>query len=210
MDYDLTITEIICFIIIAILVITIIYLVLKHQKNNEEMGVLRTKNNSNYRKDEIQRLSLSMSKDKVNLEKQLIKDIAELNIKHEKAISKLKEDFRKNSDDEYQKGFDAGKSSVDFKIHVSPIKDEYFEKGFFSNTKHVAIGYSYRLFVNGIPCLEPHNEWVDTIMVKEINEQNVKYAIDKIESIIDVLPVSKVKVIKDIASFKREVKNVKA
>ncbi|WP_272973174.1 MULTISPECIES: hypothetical protein [Croceibacter] len=205
----MTTTEIICFVVIIIMILIIIYLSANYWKNKEALGVSRSKNNSNYRRDEIQRLSLSMSKEKVDLEKKLIKDISDLKIKHEKDISNLKEDFRKNSDDEYQKGFDAGKNSVDFKIHVSPVKEEFYDKGFFSKTKKISIGYSYRLYVNGIPCLDPHKEWIQTLDVKEINEENVKYAVDKIESIIEVLPVSKVKVVKNLADFKRGIKKTK-
>ena len=38
-----------------------------------------------------------------------------------------------------------------------------------SKTKKISIGYSYRLYVNGIPCLDPHKEWIQTLDVKEIN-----------------------------------------
>ena len=57
------------------MILIIIYLSANYWKNKEALGVSRSKNNSNYRRDEIQRLSLSMSKEKVDLEKKLIKDI---------------------------------------------------------------------------------------------------------------------------------------
>lgn len=70
-----------------------------------------------------------------------------------------------------------GQRATEYKIAVSPFKDIYVDKGFFIDDEYIAIGYQYQLFVNGIPCFEPHITIIESMLVKELNREKLDYII---------------------------------
>lgn len=207
-------TEIIYLIILGLILITLltwIYLILnkknKLQKELEKALIRIEKEKILFEKNKNETLSekkLDHFNEKSEIEKNSILKINELLLSNEKVINELKEKFRIEKDKEYKKGVEEGIKSSLIEIQITPFKNIKSEKGFFKNTDSLEIGYSYRLFSNGIPCLDPHNVLVEKIQKSEINDQNIKIVIDKLTEIIEKIP--NVKMVKNISEFGNSLK----
>lgn len=73
-----------------------------------------------------------------------------------------------------------GQRATEYKIAVSPFREIHVDKGFIYDDEYIAIGYQYQLFVNGIPCFEPHITIIDSMLVKELNREKLDYIIKQI------------------------------
>ncbi|QNA90223.1 hypothetical protein G4G28_20070 [Massilia sp. Dwa41.01b] len=65
--------------------------------------------------------------------------------------------------------------SVSIRPYVRIVKDE----GFFTNDYETQTGYQYQLLVNGIPAFQPHVVIESKEEAKSVNDDNIKYLIDK-------------------------------
>ena len=142
--------------------------------------------------------------EKNDLEKKSIIEINELKLNKEIELNELKEVFRIEKDKEYKRGFEEGIKSSLIEIQITPFKNIKTDKGFFKNTDSFEIGYNYRLFSNGIPCLDPQSVIIETIQRSEMNEQNIKIVVDKLTEIIENIP--NVKMVKNISELGNSLK----
>ena len=179
---------------LILFIITTIILYINNSKLNKEIIPLRNLKDSDYRKNEVKKLELNLHKENIDIEKNFIKEIADLKIKHSEEVAGIKSEFEKKKTEVYENAYEKGKQSVDFEVRITPIKNIFEDKGFFGSSKSLEIGYSHRLYINGIPCLDENEVIVERIEAKEINERNINNALDKIEKIIDKIPSSKMKI----------------
>ncbi|WP_040253199.1 hypothetical protein [Psychroserpens mesophilus] len=183
-----------------------IMLYIKNYKLKEELILLRNLMESDNRKNEVKKLKLNLKKEKVDTEKEFINKIAELKVEHAKSILEIKEEFQNRQSEDYKKAFEEGKDSLDFEIRITPLKRIIENKGVFSNKKVVEVGYSHRLYINGIPCLEQNDVITDSFKAKEINDKNVTLALENISKIIDKIPDKRAKVIGSLVDLGKSVK----
>jgi len=100
------------------------------------------------------------------------------------------EDKQNEVNQSYNKGFEEGykRAEMNSKIISLQIKDwegTEIRKEFFRKTIIKKIGYQYQLFVNGIPCLSPHEIVEKEINLNEANEENIKFVIEKVKDSVD-------------------------
>jgi hypothetical protein len=73
-----------------------------------------------------------------------------------------------------------------FEVQIFPWKEETETSHFFK--KHeLKIGYKYQLFINGIPCFEPHVQIHETLVVNKLDKDNIQIAINGLQSTISAL-----------------------
>lgn len=127
--------------------------------------------------------------------------ISELKIRNKDEINQLKENHRSELKKEYDDGFKKGIEISKIEVRVTPIRRAKMERSMLSKKELLEIGFSYRIFSNGIPCLEPHEEIVESIYKKELNEENVNLIAAKIESAISKIPNTNLILTESISSF---------
>ncbi|WP_157491904.1 hypothetical protein [Gelidibacter mesophilus] len=129
----------------------------------------------------------------------------------EKEKNQILERIRTEKQSEFEKGYISGTEKSDFIIHVEPYKNIDGKKSYFQNSQMVEIGYVYRLFVKGVPSLDPHIQIVERIKLSELNEKNVDSAIGKLELILDKIPSPHLRLASNLKEFgKGLLKNTKA
>lgn len=185
-----------------LLILTLIFQQRKLSLVKEEMFHLTNRNTTDNKEKRLKKMSLSLEQERVDLEKKLIQQIADLKLENEKTLNDLKERNRIIINSEYNKGFDEGVKQSAIDVQITPIKRITDEKGVFTNKKIINLGYSYQLFSRGIPCLEPREVIVESISSKELNEENIKIAIEKIEDIIDRIPNPSIQMVGSLKNFK--------
>lgn len=132
-------------------------------------------------------------------------------IDFEKHKNQILDQMRKEKQSEFEKGYVSGAEKSDFIIHVEPYKNIDGKRSYFQNSQVVEIGYIYRLFVKGVPSLDPHVQIVERIKMSELNEKNVDSAIGKLEMILDKIPSPHLRLAGNLKEFgKGLLKNVKA
>lgn len=135
--------------------------------------------------------------------------ITELKIKHKDEINELKESHRIDLKKEFDEGYVKGIEISKIEVKVTPIRKVKVEGSFIGKKEMLDIGFSYRLFSNGIPCLEPHEEIIESIHKKEINEENIKLIAAKIENAISKIPNTNLVLTESIGSFSKKLINKK-
>lgn len=175
----------------------------KYKEISKENLELKNRNTSENKDKRLKKMSLSLKQENVELEKRTIQELADLKLKHEKEINNLKEKNRETNLDEYNKGFENGVKQSAIDVQITPIKKVIDDKGMFSTKKSIQLGYSYRLFSHGIPCLEPHEVIVESISSSELNEENIKIAIEKIEDIIERIPNPSMQMVGSLKNFRK-------
>jgi hypothetical protein len=70
-----------------------------------------------------------------------------------------------------------------FEVQIFPWK-ENTETGHFFKKHELKIGYKYQLFINGIPCFEPHVQIHETLVVNKLDKENIQIAINGLQSAI--------------------------
>ena len=206
MEYNFNTLGIIVLFALILFLIGSIILFVKNSKLKEELMPLRNLSDSDYRKNEVRKLKLNLKKGKVDTEKAFIQEMAELKVEHAKNISELKEEFQNRQSEDYKKAYEEGQDSVDFEIRVTPLKNIIDNKGLFSNKKVVEIGYSHRLYINGIPCLDQNDVITDRFSAKEINDKNITLALENISKILDKITDKRAKVAGSLVDFGKSVK----
>lgn len=128
----------------------------------------------------------------------------------EKEKNQILDQMRIQKQSEFEKGYVSGAEKSDFIIHVEPYKNMNGKRSYFQNSQVVEIGYIYRLFVKGVPSLDPHIQIVERIKLSELNEQNVDSALGKLEMILDKIPSPHLKLAGNLKDFgKGLLKNIK-
>ena len=125
----------------------------------------------------------------------------------QKQLNQIKENHREEKIQEYKRGYEDGKESSKFTINVFPYKEITKNDSLFFKKDIVLIGYKFRLFQNGIPCMEAHLEIVERISLKEIKEENIKIVIEKIENIVSKIP--NVQIMSNIKELGKEIIKLK-
>lgn len=206
MEYNFNTLGILIVFALILFLISSIILFVKNSKLKAELLPLRSLNDSDYRKKEVKKLKLSLKKEKVDTEKAFIQEMAELKVEHAKKISELKEDFQNRQNEDYKKAYKEGQDSIDFEIRITPLKNVIDNKGIFSNSKTVEIGYSHRLYINGIPCLDQNDVITDRFSTKEINDKNINLALENISKILDKIPDKRAKMVGSLVDLGKSVK----
>lgn len=85
------------------------------------------------------------------------------------------------------------------RVEVYPYKKQIGNKSFFGSNQRVELGYQYRLFINDVPCLSPHIEVLETVLVKELDEKKVNSLIAQISNF--TFPIGNVKFAEDLTQF---------
>jgi hypothetical protein len=73
-----------------------------------------------------------------------------------------------------------------FEVQIFPWK-ENIEEGHIFKTQSIKIGYKYQLFVNGMPCFEPHTLVHETLVVNKLDKENINIAINGLQNTITAL-----------------------
>ncbi|WP_299398015.1 hypothetical protein [uncultured Gelidibacter sp.] len=133
-----------------------------------------------------------------------------IEIDFEKEKNQILDQMRTEKQSEFEKGYLSGAEKSDFIIHVEPYKNIDGKRTYFQNSQVVEIGYIYRLFVKGVPSLDPHIQIVERIKMSELNEKNVDSAIGKLELILDKIPSPHLRLAGNLKEFgKGLLKNIK-
>lgn len=136
-----------------------------------------------------------------NLSKRNFEILKNKEIDFEKEKNRVLEGIRVEKQSEFDRGYESGIGKSDFIVQVEPYKNTIGKKGYFKNSQIMEIGYIYRLFVKGIPSLDPHIQIIERIKVSELNEQNVNSVIEKLDSILDKIPSPHLKLAGNLKDF---------
>jgi hypothetical protein len=77
-----------------------------------------------------------------------------------------------------------------FRVEVRPFVEKYTDKGMFKCDYWYKAGYQYQLFVNNVPCFEPHRVVERQDRFKEFSEEKLKTYVDLACKIVDTLQSS--------------------
>ena len=64
---------------------------------------------------------------------------------------------------------------------VHPFVNTEAQKGVFTKETKIEIGYKYQLFVQGLPCFEPHTMVLESTVQKEVDQQTLDFLKSKAE-----------------------------
>ncbi len=80
----------------------------------------------------------------------------------------------------YSQALEDQKNSA-LSVVVHPFVNTEAQKGIFTKETKVEIGYKYQLFVQGLPCFEPHTMVLESTVQKEVDQQSLEYFKNKAE-----------------------------
>jgi hypothetical protein len=115
---------------------------------------------------------------------------------------------RKASNKGYDAGYEKGRTDAlknqGWEVQISPWK-ENIQEGFFMKKQTINIGYQYQLFVNGIPCLQPHVQIHEKLVITKLDKESINIAIEglteTIKSVASIHPA--IKTVGDGTNFAR-------
>ncbi|ALJ06446.1 hypothetical protein APS56_15470 [Pseudalgibacter alginicilyticus] len=136
-----------------------------------------------------------------NIKKKNIEILKNQEIDFEKEKNQILDRLRTEKHSEFNKGYELGTGESDFIVQVEPYKNTIGKKGYFQNSQVMEIGYIYRLFVKGIPSLDPHIQIVEKIKISDLNEQNVNSAIEKLDILISKIPSPHLRLVGNVKDF---------
>lgn len=165
-------------------------------KDKNKLNLLISKNQLTTKDVLIDNIS-NFKKYERNLQEQL----NQLKINQLSEINELKEKHRNELKSEFEEGFKKGINISKIEVRVTPIKRIKKEGNFGFKKEVLEIGYSYRLFSNDLPCLDPHDEIIEKIEIKEINEKFVELLNEKFNQIIERIPNSNFVITESIEAF---------
>lgn len=70
-------------------------------------------------------------------------------------------------------------------IATYPYEEHHGDNGWVTDDRRAEIGYKFQLFVNGIPCLQPHKIPIQVLQKKEVNPDKLKELKDTVFGIIE-------------------------
>ncbi len=98
----------------------------------------------------------------------------------------LKSEYNNGFDAGYKKGqFDASKSQG-WEVQIFPWKED-IEEGAFFKKQSVRIGFKYQLFVNGIPCFEPHVQIHETLVTTKLDADSINIAVSSLKEAMNAM-----------------------
>lgn len=122
-----------------------------------------------------------------NVERLNIQQRAEHNDSLERAVERAKLDERERARSSLQQAeqrfaqtLEDQKNSA-LSVVVHPFVNTEGQKGIFTRETKVEIGYKYQLFVQGLPCFEPHTMVLESTVHKEVDQKMLDLLKDKAE-----------------------------
>ena len=167
------------FVIIGLLLLSVIYLLFKNY------SILKSNSNISQQQE-------------IRFQNQ----IAELKHDFNEELNQLKDNHRAELKTEFEKGYDRGAAISKIDVQITPFKRTVKTGNFINRSESYECGYKYQLFSNGLPCLEPKEVIIDSISVKEINEENVNNLLEKFNNIIEKIPNTNLQLGETLNSFK--------
>lgn len=76
------------------------------------------------------------------------------------------------------------KQNANFRVEMYPYRETKIEDGLFSDKKYLEVGYKYQLFINDVPCFQPHTQPVETIEEKELSPEKIKFVVNQIQAVM--------------------------
>ena len=123
----------------------------------------------------------------VVLEKMSSLKQSELQQKFEHAVRVAVNDERdrarealQQAEQRYSQSIEDQKNSA-LSVVVHPFVNTEAEKGIFTKETKVEIGYKYQLFVQGLPCFEPHTMVLESTVHKEVDQETLTFLKNKAE-----------------------------
>lgn len=111
----------------------------------------------------------------------------EFDEKLERAVRQAAEEERTRSgealhqaEQRYERSLEEQRSNA-LSVVVHPFVNTEGQKGIFTRETKVEIGYKYQLFVQGLPCFEPHTMVLESTTHKEVDEQMIELLKKKAE-----------------------------
>lgn len=106
---------------------------------------------------------------------------------HFSNIRDLTEDKELELRESYNRGSSDAIRNMGFSVQVTPFKEESDLSNLIKNKRSIKVGYKYQLFVNDIPCFEPHVTIVDEIATDNINQANIDRILGLLETTMGTL-----------------------
>lgn len=126
--------------------------------------------------DELATLRESHAERASRLQADNAKELADLRAAHHDQLKVIQEDAKLDlaaAEARFEKRLkEQGESALSVTVH--PFVDTMVDKGFLSSETKVEVGYKYQLFVNGLPCFEPHAVVIETTTHKKLNEETIE------------------------------------
>lgn len=111
-----------------------------------------------------------MTRQRVEFSEKLDRDIrSAVELEVERAREALQQ-----AEQRYAKSLEDQKNSS-LSVVVHPFVNTEAQKGIFSRETKVEVGYKYQLFVQGLPCFEPHTMVLESTVQKEVDQQALDY-----------------------------------
>ena len=98
----------------------------------------------------------------------------------------LKNEYNNGYDTGYKKGQADAVKTQGWEVQISPWKEDA-EEGTIFKKQTVKIGYKYQLFVNGVPCFEPHIQIYDILTTTKLDAESVNIAVSGLKEVIGAL-----------------------
>ncbi|NDV97197.1 hypothetical protein D0T84_20155 [Dysgonomonas sp. 521] len=103
-----------------------------------------------------------------------------------KRAEHLKEEYNNGYDTGYKKGQTDASKVQGWEVQIYPWKEDV-EEGTIFKKQTVKIGYKYQLYVNGVPCFEPHIQIHDTLITTKMDADSVSIAVAGLKETMDAL-----------------------
>lgn len=107
--------------------------------------------------------------------------------RYERAVRQTAEDERARADEalrqaeqRFERSLEDQKNSA-LSVVVHPFVNTEGQKGIFTRETKVEIGYKYQLFVQGLPCFEPHTMVLESTTHKEVDQKMIELLTSKAE-----------------------------
>lgn len=159
-------------------------------------GNLKLSQEKNLKSKEIDSLNISQSNELSFQDK-----IANMKLQNLQEINDLKDIHRTNLKNEFDLGVKKGIELSKIEVKITPYKNLKKEGNIGFRKEVIEVGYSYRLFSNGFPCLDPHIEIFDKVEVKEINERFIELLSEKFDLVLSKIPNSNIILTENIQNF---------
>ncbi len=193
--------DIVFYLLILLFIVSIIF----NFKLFNDLKKIDTQNlsiNSENQKNQLESISNSKSN-----EIKYQETINNLKLNQLNEINELKEKHRNELKVEFDEGVKKGIELSKLEVRVTPIKRAKKERSIPFRKEIIEIGYSYRLFSNNLPCLDPHYEILEKIEIKEINEKFIDLVNEKFNQIMDKVPNTNFVLTESIESFTSKLLN---
>lgn len=182
------------FLITFLIISLILNLFLFKDKNN--LKLLLSKSQIKSKEAEVDSIQNNNTFNKI-----VQNELNQLKINQLSEINALKEKHRSELKTEYDEGIKKGIELSKIEVRVTPIKRLKKEGNIGFRKEIMEVGYSYRLFSNNLPCLDPHDEIIEKVEIKELNEKFIELLNEKFSQILDKIPNPNFVITESIEAF---------